>query len=106
MQWWVAMGEALEKGFHVQTDHFSGFCFVMEVSRHKSFFCPPPSPRRHGNKAAWCVWWEIVDGWCWYLLQMLHQVSILGDCGSLAATVQNPKVTCLLGSAQLAADVL
>ena len=22
------MGEVLEKGFHVQTDHFSGFCFV------------------------------------------------------------------------------
>lgn len=49
------MGEALEKGFHVQTDHFSGFCFVLEVSMHKSFFSPQPPFFPHGNKAAWCV---------------------------------------------------
>ena len=49
------MGEALEKGFHVQTDHFSDFCFVLEVSMRKSFFNPHPPFFPHGNKAAWCV---------------------------------------------------
>ena len=28
------MGEVLEKGFHVQTDHFSGFCFVIKEYLH------------------------------------------------------------------------
>lgn len=75
------MGEVLEKGFHVQTDHFSGFCFVLEVSRHKSCFYPPPppfSPWKQGSlvcvvgDSGWLVLVFISDaasglnlGWLW-----------------------------------------